>query len=139
MTLTVFIYLLSCTFKDAKPPSLKLLLNSKVITDVSAKWYQLGIMLVEEDKEGQLENIKANYHNVTDCCFEMFRYWIQTQPKASWHQLVEALRVPGIEMNDVAESVKKRFIGLLLLKYNYYGVCDTIHCISYTILTLSVM
>ena len=93
-------------------PCLKLLQKNKVIAAVSAKWYQLGIELLEDDKVGHLANIRANNHNVTDCCYAMFTYWIQTQPKASWLQLVEALREPGVEMNDMAETVKGKFIGL---------------------------
>jgi len=93
-------------------PSLKLLQRNKVITAVSAKWYQLGIVLLEDERVNQLANIRANNNNVTDRCYEMFGYWIQTQPKASWEQLVEALSEPGVEMNDVAETVKRKFIGM---------------------------
>ncbi|XP_065908002.1 uncharacterized protein [Dysidea avara] len=96
---------------DVSKPCLKLLQKNKVIAAVSAKWYQLGIELLEDDKVGHLANIRANNHNVTDCCYAMFTYWIQTQPKASWLQLVEALREPGVEMNDMAETVKGKFIG----------------------------
>ena len=98
---------------DLSKPSLKLLQKAKVITAVSAKWYQLGIELLEDEKVGHLQNIKANNNNdVTGCCYAMFSYWIQTQPKASWHQLAHALSEPGVEMNGVAETVKERFIGL---------------------------
>jgi len=96
-------------------PSLKLLQRNGVITAVSAKWMQLGIVLLEDEKVNQLANIKANNNNnVTDCCYAMFSYWIHTQPNASWYQLIEALREPGVEMNDVAEMVKETFIGLCL-------------------------
>jgi len=54
--------------------TLRLLQKNKVITAVSAKWYQLGIVLLEDDKAHQLANIKANNNNVTDHCYEMFGY-----------------------------------------------------------------
>jgi len=92
-------------------PTLRLLQKHKVITAVSSKWYQLGIVLFEDDKAYQLATIKANNNNVTDRCYEMFGYWIQIQPNASWDQLVEALREPGVEMNGLAEMVMEKFIG----------------------------
>jgi len=96
-------------------PSIKLLQRAKVIIDVSAKWYELGIALLEERKLGQLEIIMANKNsNVTACCYAMFNYWIKTQPEASWHQLVEALREPGVELHNVAATVKEIFIGLCI-------------------------
>ena len=106
-------------------PSLKLLQKNGVITDVSAKWYQLGIVLLEDERVNQLANIKANNHNVTDCCYAMFSYWIQTQPNASWHQLVKALKERGVEMNDVAKTVKEIFIGLCT--FIHYCIHHCIH------------
>ena len=46
-----------------------------------------------------------------DCCFKLFRYWLQTHPNANWDQLVKALRSPAVELIAVAESVESRFTG----------------------------
>ena len=35
--------------------------------------------------------------NVTKCCASMLSLWFQRQPKASWRQLIEALKNTGLE------------------------------------------
>ena len=71
----------------------------------------MGIELLEDDQLAQLRVITANYNDVTRQCSEMFIYWLQTHPNATWHQLVAALRAPGVEMNDVAATLEGNFVG----------------------------
>ena len=51
-----------------------------------------------------------NSGNVSECCAEMLQLWLDRQPNATWSQLIEALRSPGIKLNDVASKLE----GMLL-------------------------
>jgi len=55
-------------------------------------WRDLGIeLLLGETVE--LDNIKANWGcDSRKCCSEMFKLWLERQPKASWKQLIKALK-----------------------------------------------
>jgi len=97
--------------EDDSRPTLKKLLKAQIITNVSSKWYWLGIHLLDENQAPHLETIRANNDDVTERCFALFGYWLQTHPDASWYELVVALRAPGVELNELAASVEKTFHG----------------------------
>ena len=78
--------------------------------DMATNWYELGAILLEEKQEAQLEVIDSTHgSNVRKCCAAMLRYWIDKHPKASWHQLVTALRSPGVDLDSVASKIEKHF------------------------------
>ena len=96
-------------------PTLKKLQQTKIITAAGSKWYELGKELLNEDQLTQLGIIKTNNHEVTRCCAEMFLFWLRSHSTATWQNLVEALKAPGVELNDVAATVESHFnlnIGL---------------------------
>ena len=102
-------------FLVSSKPTLKKLQQTKIITAVGSKWYELGIELLNEDQLTQLDIIKTNNHEVTRCCAEMFLFWLRSHSTATWQNLVEALKAPGVELNDVAATVETHFninIGL---------------------------
>ena len=37
----------------------------------------------------------------------MFDLWLKKQPTASWNQLIEALRQPGIELDTLASNIEQ--------------------------------
>jgi len=87
-----------------------------VIPDVATKWYEVGVMLLKPEQEKQLHQIKSNYGNdVKKCCLEMFSYWRQTHPEANWHNLVAALKSPGVELQVVAADIEKKFTGNVIM------------------------
>ena len=92
-------------------PTIKVLQNSKVIATIGPRWYELGIELLDDDKVTHLENIRANHNEATRCCTAMFMYWLQSHSNATWHQLIEALKSPGVELNNVATTVEALFPG----------------------------
>ena len=94
---------------DDSRPTLRNLLKAQIITSVSSKWYRLGIHLLDDHQAPHLEIIRANNDDVTERCFALFGYWLQTHPDASWYELVTALRAPGVELNEVAASVERTF------------------------------
>ena len=42
------------------------------------------------------------------CCRNMFNLWLQTQPKASWNQLIHSLRKRNVRLYGLAYKVEKR-------------------------------
>jgi len=74
------------------------------------KWYDIGLELLEPTDEPQLRIIKSNKLGKADSCAEMLDLWIDRQPNASWNQLIEALKAPGIELNSVASKIENMLI-----------------------------
>ena len=63
---------------------------------VTAKWYDIGLELLDNDTVA-LDNIKMNYQSdVDERCTEMFKKWLEKTPDAKWNQLVRALKKVGL-------------------------------------------
>ena len=76
-----------------------------------ADWYEIGLNLLNQDDAHRLDLIKINgKDNTSECCREMLKLWLRKQPKATWDQLIRALRSEGVERNDVAYKIKKKLI-----------------------------
>ena len=90
-------------------PSLRQLQKLGIIMSVATKWYDLGLELLDDNQAKQLDNIKANSPDVTKCCRDMFKYWLNSHPTASWYELVDALRATGIEENTAATMLESNF------------------------------
>ena len=94
---------------DSKP-SIKML-QRHVIHRVATKWFELGAELFDEAEEYKLDNIETTHvNNVTKCCHEMFRQWLRTDINATWSQVVEALKSPGVELGPIAADLEKNLI-----------------------------
>ena len=91
-------------------PSLKYL-NRHVKKPVGRKWYDLGIDLLEADDVVQLDRIQSEHSaDFNTCCTKMFQLWLSKQPTASWNQLLDSLRQPGIELDHIAFKIKKMLL-----------------------------
>jgi len=105
-------------------PSLKYL-NRYVKKQVGSKWHDLGVELLEADDVATLDAIRSEpKSDNSTCCTRMFTIWLNKQPTATWNQLIEALRQPGIELNDLATKIEQMLLksnqtGDLLLLANY--------------------
>ena len=93
-------------------PTLKLL-NKLVKRSVTTKWYDLGVeLLAEEDVQALDEIQRNNPSDVSTCCTKMFQLWLEKQPDASWRQLIQALREPNIEMNELANTIEQKLVSI---------------------------
>ena len=93
-------------------PSIKKL--RPFVTRLTAKWYELGAMLLEVEQEGHLKLIQATHgSDAKKCCLAMLQYWMDTHPKPTWHDLATALRSPGVEMGAVATDIERNFTSKL--------------------------
>ena len=88
-------------------PTLKLL-NRYVKKEATNKWYDLGIELLSNEDVEELSTIRNNHPiDAGTCCTEMFQLWLKKEPKATWKKLMEALKAPGIEMNQLANKIEQ--------------------------------
>lgn len=73
---------------------------------VATQWYSLGLQLL--DNCNILDRIKSNCEgDIECCCNEMFKKWLETNPDASWDQLIAALN--EVELITTAAQVTTRF------------------------------
>jgi len=117
-------------------PALKLL-NKHVRKDVSSKWHDLGLELLEQEDEQKLHEIKMNNpKDASECCKEMFQLWLEKCSNASWNQLIQALR--EVELSSLASKIEEILIPMQDTVYprseprtgSYviiYSDCDTTH------------
>ena len=70
-------------------------------------WKDLGIELMP-DSEAALSTISANDSNLVGRCSSLFSLWFQRQPEASWRQLIDALKITGL--NNLAKQIKGQLI-----------------------------
>ena len=91
-------------------PALKLL-NKHVVKQISSKWHDLGLELLEQEDEETLNQIKSdNPKDVNECCKEMFQLWLRKCSTATWHQLIQALKV--VDLTTLATNVEGMLIPL---------------------------
>ena len=95
--------------KGSDRPALKYLRFVRdLITD---RWYDIGLELLEQKDEKAVKIIKKeNPGDISECCTEILELWLNRSPNATWNQLIEALKAPGIELNDAASKIE----GMLL-------------------------
>ena len=95
-------------------PSIKALQHHGIINDIGPHWYILGIALLDEKDFSQLQIISSNHNDEIRCCTQLFIYWLEHHPEATWHDLVESLKSDGVGLNYVAEEVERIFGGLFI-------------------------
>ena len=115
-----------CALVGQNRPALKLL-NRHVRNEVSFKWHDLGLELLEQEDERKLSEIQRNNpHDVSECCKEMFQLWLSSSNNATWNRLIQALRDIGLK------SLSTTIEGMLIPKrprmnplsdYDSTGMC----------------
>lgn len=81
--------------------------------DASVKWHDLGLELLEQEDEGELNEIQINNpKNASECCKEMFQLWLRKCPNATWDLLINALREPNIELNTLATTIESMLVPM---------------------------
>ena len=89
-------------------PVLKYLYKHVKADIANNDWYEIGVELFDAGDEAVLNRIKdSNPGDTNKCAAEMLRLWLVRNPKASWNQLLEALREPNIGLNKLATKIEK--------------------------------
>ena len=97
---------------------------------VGSKWYNLGIDLLEMDDIEALNTIQSEHStDVNTCCTKMFQLWLRKQPTATWNQLLDSLRQPGIDLNHLATRIEH-----MLLQSQPTSMSIVVYC--YTLIRL---
>ena len=87
-------------------PALKFLYRY-VRPEISDKWHDIGVELLDIEDEVVLKTIKTNNPGDADqCTAEMLQLWRDRQPDGSWNQLIQALRVPNIKLKTLASKIE---------------------------------
>ena len=91
---------------DTELPKVKYLnryVRDKVCASEPKKWEDLGKELLDDD---DIPALVAKTRNMDEkqCCSEMFKLWLERQPKATWRQLIDALLV--LKLNRLAYDVE---------------------------------
>ena len=87
-----------------------MLLNKHVRKEVAPVWLDLGLELLEQEDEEKLVEIRRNSPNdVSTCCKEMFKLWLEKSPHPSWYQLIRALK--DIDCITIAVTIEEMLIG----------------------------
>ena len=68
-------------------------------------WFQLGQQLIETTN---LMTIKANHHEGSDCMIYAISHWLQSDLKASWEKLAEAVSKVGGYGEATAKAVQQK-------------------------------
>lgn len=82
-------------------------LNKHVVTVIAPHWYKIGIELMRIEDEGTLKTMNYQYSSdMIKGAERMLELWVDRQPKASWYQLIAALREPHIGLVAKANQIE---------------------------------
>ena len=103
-------------------PALKYLYKY-VKPDIGNNWYEIGVELFDVGDEAVLNTIQENHpKDANRCAAEMLKLWLARKPEASWDQLLETLREPGIKLNPLATKIEE-----MLSKGTYVYLATYMH------------
>ena len=69
-----------------------------------------------------LEVIAADHpHSVEECCKSMFEKWLDTEKKASWNQLIQAIENIGLSYQ--ASQLERKLTGKYMLVTCFAIIC----------------
>ena len=78
---------------------------------VGVKWFDLGLELLDDDDFKELNIIRAEHpSDYNKCCTKMFQFWLNTQPTASWNQLIKALRQESTDLDTLANKIEQMLL-----------------------------
>ena len=104
-------------------PSLKEL-RVYVVQGAAPKWRDLGEQLLPP--KAVLDIIEAGSpRDTVSNCERVLDRWLMTAEDATWNQLIRALRSPNVELNYLADRLKKMIIITECEKYNKYILAVT--------------
>ena len=82
-------------------------LYKHVKAEITTKWFDIGLELLDVEDEAELKTIKANHPGDADrCTAEMLQLWLDRKSDASWNQLIKVFREPHIKLNTLASKIK---------------------------------
>ena len=87
-------------------PALKYL-NRHVVVNITDKWYNIGVELLDVGDEIVLNTIGTNHPGDAEKCTEkMLQLWLERRSDANWNRLIQALRMPNIRLDTLASKIE---------------------------------
>ena len=100
--------MLNILLLDLQKPLLKDLHNI-VVPKVASKWYKIGVQLFNQSQLPRLNEIQSTYlSDHQGGCVEMFRFWLEITPEATWNNLIHAITAPGLELLSIADDIHRK-------------------------------
>ena len=100
-------------------PNLKYL-NKHVKANITTKWHDIGVELLDVEDIPLLNTIKINHPVDADkCTGEMLQLWLERKSDASWNQLIQAFREANIKLETLASKIE----GMLSKGIMFVCVC----------------
>ena len=85
-----------------------------VVPHAAAKWYDLGLQLMDPRYENKLAIIeKDGRGDAQVCCRKMFNDWLATEESPTWNKVICGLKTVGL--NYVASNIEIQLQGLSLV------------------------
>ena len=99
-------------------PTLKYL-NKYVKIDISTKWYDIGVELLDDEDVPVLKRIKADHgRNSDECTAKMLELWLEKKPDTTWNDLIQTLREPNIKFETLASKLESLLCKGTYSEYN---------------------
>jgi len=106
-------------FTGTDRPNLKYL-NKHVKANITTKWHDIGVVLLDVEDIPLLNTIKINHPtDANKCTGEMLQLWLERKSDASWNQLIQAFRKANIKLETLASKIE----GMLSKGKILYSVC----------------
>ena len=88
------------------------------MAQIAPNWYEVGAKLLEVEQESHLKLIRTDHgSDARKCCLAMLQFWMDTDPEATWHDLVMALRSPGVDLSRAASDIESNFAGKNIISF----------------------
>ena len=85
-----------------------------VVPHAAAKWYDLGLQLMDPRYENKLAIIEEDGRSdARVCCIKMLNDWLATEESPTWNKVICGLKVVGL--NYVASNIEVQLQGLSLV------------------------
>ena len=79
-----------------------------MIPKVASKWHELGIELYKDADVPRLDTIQKQCPgDFSKACTEMLSHWRGAYKNATWNRLIKALEAPGLQLNAIAQDIKR--------------------------------
>ena len=79
-----------------------------VVLEASARWYNLGLQLLDPRDEGVLHSMKTQTSKFPEeQCTEVFNHWLTTKKNPTWNKLIGSLKSPAVNLPNVASTIEE--------------------------------
>ena len=87
-----------------------------VVPQASARWYNLGLQLFDQQDEGKLNSMKTQANkSPEEQCTEVFNHWLTTAKNTTWNKLIKSLKSQAVSLPNLARKIK----GMLDSRVSY--------------------